>query len=173
MNTLVVFDVDDTLFHDNIKGTITENEHGLFNFTPYHSASKFSECLPIPSMIARAKSHIELGDYVTFVTARSGMDDMVKYIVTFRNQGLDIASDLVHFAGFDQDNDVPTSELKRPVFEKLLKKNIWNLAIIYEDNLRNAKVFHECCLDADTPFEGWLVTPDTETGDATIEQILI
>lgn len=157
MNTLIIVDVDDTLFVDNCKHIVNQIDD-RFDYSHYYSAETFSQCVPIQPVIDQINIHLaDPKCTVVFVTARSGMDDMDKYIETFVNAGLDVKHHDVIFAGMDQPNNSSTYELKRPVFERLLDSQIWNNALIYEDNERNLTGFHNLCLDRDIPHTLWLV----------------
>lgn len=182
MNTLVVFDVDDTLFTTNCLVDIIDAKTGKiidriagrdfdhenfakgheFGFDDYRCAVTFSKSQPIAHMIGIAKSHMaNPNDTVAFVTARCQIDDIKMYIDTFHKTGLHInKTDVIFAGGSNRNSGMSSHDLKRPVFEKLLRQNIWNQAIVYDDNAKNLKVFRELAFDVDVPCKGYLIQDD-------------
>jgi hypothetical protein len=154
MNTLIIVDVDDTLFIDNIKHIINKTDNNEFDYSHYHRADTFSQCEPIQEVIDEINEYYkDPGNKVVFVTARSGMDDMDLYIQTFINAGLDVTHDDIFFAGVDKPTSLTTYELKQPIFEQLLDSQIWNKAKMYEDNKKNLVGFMWLCVDRNLPYE--------------------
>lgn len=117
---LIIFDIDDTLFHttakiiviksDGTKISLTNQEYNnyvsepgdKFDFGEFKDAEKFSrESDPIRPMIAKLKAILNnsRSSKIIMLTARSDFDNRDKFLETFAKYGIDMSLVHVHRAG--------------------------------------------------------------------------
>lgn len=177
MNKLVIYDVDDTIFFLNGGKVFIRDEAGnlieeidakdfkeedhpideacWFDFSFYTCGKMFHDsATPNPTIVKQVLADLQDPEKtVYFVTARPEVTDMDLYIAHFHRNGLEIEREHLHFCGPEiGSEDIAASwMLKLPVFEKLLRQNIWNHAAIYDDNQKNLIVFKQACAELDIP----------------------
>lgn len=190
MNKLVIYDVDDTIFFLNDGKVYIRDEAGnmveeidakdfkeddhpiddacWFDFSFYTCGETFhNTATPNPTIIKRVIADLQDPEKtVYFVTARPEVTNLDMYIAHFHRHGLEITREHLHFCGPEiGSSDIAASwMLKLPVFEKLLRQNIWNHATIYDDNFKNLMIFKSACAELDIPNSAYHVS---STGEIT------
>mgnify|MGYP003342647669 CR=1 FL=1 len=165
LDTLYVFDIDDTLFRTNIlvhirdaNGRIVKslntqefNQYKLqpsqrYDFSDFRDADKFERTSkPIIPMIVRLRilqKDIEnTNSKIVMITGRSDFDDKDKFLDVFRRLGVDIDKIHIYRAG---NLSVPESiaDKKAAIVKTLLntEKN-YRHAVMYDDNIDNLETF--------------------------------
>jgi dephospho-CoA kinase len=182
-NKLVIFDIDDTLVHTQTKVHVVKNgkvTHSLnshdfthyklkpgeeFDFGDFSNAREFFEnAKPIIPMINQLKRDINTGNKVVMVTARSDFNDRELFLDTFRKYGVDMSKVHVYRAG-NMTDKISTEEKKKIIINRLLDKEQYNKAIMYDDAVPNLNAFVSLKKEhPDTRFYAWHVDLD---GNAT------
>jgi len=182
-NKLVIFDIDDTLVHTQTKVHVVKNgkvTHSLnshdfthyklkpgeeFDFGDFSNAREFFEnAKPIIPMINQLKRDINTGNKVVMVTARSDFNDRELFLDTFRKYGVDMNKVHVYRAG-NMTDKISTEEKKKIIINRLLDKEQYHKAIMYDDAVPNLNAFVSLKKDhPDTRFYAWHVDLD---GNAT------
>lgn len=158
---LVIFDIDDTLFHTTAKIKVVDSQgrtvHTLtnqqfnnyelkpgeqFDFGEFRSAEKFrEESVPIGPMLDKLRADVAAGHHVVMLTARSDFDDQPTIWQTFKQHGIDINKDVhLHRAGNLPGDDTPA--LKKAVYvRKWLKSGQYRAVTLYDDSESNLRAF--------------------------------
>jgi hypothetical protein len=168
----------------NVKSLINELEHGKPTrhygwfeqqnmlleeyreyFGDFSNAREFFEnAKPIIPMINQLKRDINTGNKVVMVTARSDFNDRELFLDTFRKYGVDMNKVHVYRAG-NMTDKISTEEKKKIIINRLLDKEQYNKAIMYDDAVPNLNAFVSLKKDhPDTRFYAWHVDLD---GNAT------
>jgi hypothetical protein len=115
-------------------------------------------------MINQLKRDINTGNKVVMVTARSDFNDRELFLDTFRKYGVDMSKVHVYRAG-NMTDKISTEEKKKIIINRLLDKEQYNKAIMYDDAVPNLNAFVSLKKDhPDTRFYAWHVDLD---GNAT------
>jgi hypothetical protein len=160
---LIVFDIDDTLFHttakinvikpDGTKLSLTNQQYNnyvsepgdKFDFEEFKDAEKFSrESDPIRPMIAKLKAILNNSrtSKIIMLTARSDFDDRDKFLETFARYGIDMSRVHVHRAGNLNHPNSP-AEKKAVFIRNYLNTNKYDRVTMYDDSMKNLRVFSE------------------------------
>ena len=179
---LVVFDIDDTLVYTQTKVHVVKdgeivnslNSHDFthyklqpgeeFDFGDFSNAKDFFDnSKPNIPMMSQLKKDINTGNKVVMVTARADFDDKELFLDTFRKFGVDMNKVHVYRAGNSKQGT--TEERKKAIIKKLLDKENYSKAIMYDDAKPNLHTFMELKKDhPKTRFYAWHVSLK---GDAT------
>ena len=110
MSNLVIYDIDETLFHTTAKimvvgdsgvkylsnaefNTYKLQPDEYYDFTEFSNSELFyNDSTPITNQINNLKSNIRSGDDVYLVTARSNFNDKDLFLDTFRKHDIAIDS---------------------------------------------------------------------------------
>ena len=158
---LVIFDIDDTLFHTTAMirvlkkdGTTLELTNQQFNnyvkepddkidFDEFKNAEKFKrESKPIKPMIDKLKTILSnaKNSKIIMLTARSDFDNRDVFLNTFREYGIDMSRVHVHRAGNLEEPDTP-AEKKAVIIRQYLDTNQYDHVAMYDDSIKNLQVF--------------------------------
>lgn len=189
--SLIIFDIDDTLFHTTAMIKVVNDETGeeksltnqqfndynlmpgeRFDFGEFRSAEKFrNESVPIDPMLNRLKNYVSAGHHVVMLTARANFDDQPAVADKFAEHEIEInpttgdERGYVHLyrAGELPGNDVPA--VKKQIFvRRWLKTGKYNHVAMYDDSNANLKAFKD--LQQEFPrikFEAHHVSPTGST----------
>jgi FMN phosphatase YigB (HAD superfamily) len=179
-HSLIIFDIDDTLFHTTAKIKVIKdgkpirlltnqefNHYTLkageeFDFGEFRDAEKFNqESKPIEPMIRRLKTILanEPTDRIIMLTARADFDDKETFLDTFKQNGIDMSRIHVHRAGNLPGDAIP-AEKKAIWVRKYLNTGKYNDVRLYDDSKTNLKVFKQLQAEyPDVAFKAYFVTP--------------
>jgi hypothetical protein len=179
-HSLIIFDIDDTLFHTTAKIKLIKdgklireltnqefNHYTLkageeFDFGEFRDAEKFNqESQPIMPMINRLKTILanEPNDKVIMLTARADFDDKQTFLDTFKQYGIDMSRIHVHRAGNLPGDDMP-AEKKAVWVRRYLDTGKYNDVRLYDDSKTNLSVFKNLQDEyPDIKFKAYFVTP--------------
>jgi FMN phosphatase YigB (HAD superfamily) len=180
-NKLVIFDIDDTLVHTQTKvhvikdGVVTHslNSHDFthyklkpgeeFDFGDFRNAREFFDnAKPIIPMIDLLKRDINTGNKVVMVTARADFNDRELFLDTFRKYGVNMDKVHVYRAG-NMTDKISTEDRKKIIINRLLDKEHYSKAIMYDDAVPNLNTFLSLKKEhPDTKFYAWHVDLDGE-----------
>lgn len=182
---LVIFDIDDTLFHttaeilvrsdrDNrVLRSLTNQQYNTyklkpgehFDFGEFHSAEKFEEeSVPIGPMLDRLRQDLAAGHRVVMLTARSDFDHQPTVWRTFKRHGIDINRDVhLYRAGNLPGGESPA--IKKAKFVRMwLDQHGYKKVTLYDDSEANLRVFKD--LHREFPkvkFQAYHVQPEGDT----------
>lgn len=178
--SLVIFDIDDTLLHTTAKikvvnaGKVVKeltnqefNHYELqpgeqFDFGEFKNAEKFrQESKPIKPMIRRLKNILANAkdSKVIMLTARADFDDKHTFLDTFANLGIDMSHVHVHRAGNLPGNNIP-AEKKAVWVRHYLDTHAYSKVTMYDDSMTNLKVFKKLALEyPNVNFAAFYVSP--------------
>ncbi len=156
--SLVIFDIDDTLFHSSAKVFIKKggkviksltaaeyNEYQLqdgesFDFSDFKSAATFSKTAkPIKSVLNIAKQLLKRNSDVYIVTARADLDDKQVFLDVFRKNGVPIDKTHIFRAGNIKAPSGPIAKAK--IIDTLLKRKDYGSAYMFDDHKDNLRAF--------------------------------
>lgn len=161
---LVIFDIDDTLFHTTAQIRVIDaktgkplrsltnqqfNDYKLqpgeeFDFGEFSSAEKFEEeSVPIGPMLDQLRKDLSAGHRVVMLTAREDFDNQPAIWRTFKRHGIDINKDVhLYRAGNLPGNEHPAE--KKAKFVRLwLGRSPYQRITLYDDSERNLRVFKD------------------------------
>ena len=158
MSNLVIYDIDETLFHTTAKimvvgdsgvkylsnaefNTYKLQPDEYYDFTEFSNSELFyNESTPITNQINNLKCNIQSGDDVYLVTARSNFNDKDLFLDTFRKHDIAIDSIRVERCGNIKDlGDV--SIRKSVVIYNILKTKQYKTVKLVDDSLANLREF--------------------------------
>lgn len=163
--TLVVFDLDDTLFRSDhlqifyrcpIQGLIpvtSEKFYALlkdatfddFVFPGFDCHFQFRKATPIVSPVKDCAQWLSNPDAdVHLVTLRENFIDFGHFVETLHQHNLPFSHENIWLCGREKPDD--GGNRKRITFDNLFASNKYGQAIIYEDNEDNIKSFAEAAL---------------------------
>jgi hypothetical protein len=158
---LLIFDIDDTLFHTTAKinvikngkvvRSLTNQEYNTyqpepdeqFDFGEFRNAEKFNrESEPIRPMIAKLKAILKVATNckIIMLTARSDFDDRDTFLQTFAKYGIDMSRVHVHRAGNLEQPTTP-AERKAVFVRRYLDTGRYYRVSMYDDSMANLRVF--------------------------------
>lgn len=161
MKTLVIFDIDDTLFTTDAKIHVTENGHRRYSLTPhelnsfvledghqldfsdFRCSSKFANTAkPVKNMFRNAKRMMRRMTNTDFiiVTARADLTDRDLFLATFQKHGFPVHRTHVYRAG---NLNRPSAEAKRIKIDNILRKTHgqYKQVMMFDDSRSNLKEF--------------------------------
>lgn len=167
MSVLSCFDLDGTLFKTKAKTIVLKNgkpirelddkelqhyklkEDESFDWSQFESAEFFyKNAIPIKKTLAFAKGLIDKKrksptDKIIVVTARPPVDNISKFLGTFRKHGLDTDQMKVERVGdWTKSYDAPKiARQKTYVIKKHLSYGQFNMVQMFEDNKDNLRTF--------------------------------
>lgn len=172
MKTLVVFDVDDTIFHIDVPlkvldddGNVIQTMRGQevyalsneqiesmkFCMLDYACSETFyNTSKPIPGMVELVQKSLQGDDDVLFITARHGIDNRSRYIEKFHDHDMLIHDHQIHFVGRwrpDRRTKTSASDDKRVKFEEIMQSQLYDHITIYDDSTKNLDALWEISLD--------------------------
>jgi uncharacterized FlaG/YvyC family protein len=161
-NELVIFDIDDTLFHTTAMINVIDKETGRviqsltnqqfnnyrlkpgenFDFGEFRNAQKFrDESVPIDPMLDQLKKDKKAGKEVRMLTARSNFDNQPVVYQKFIDHGIDINQDVyLKRAGEVPGNESPAIK-KQIVVRDWLSGSKFNSVTMYDDSDKNLEAF--------------------------------
>jgi FMN phosphatase YigB (HAD superfamily) len=182
--SLVIFDIDDTLLHTTAKikvvnngrvvRTLTNQEFNNyqlqpgeeFDFGEFRNAEKFNqESEPIGPMINKLKTILDHSptSKVIFLTARADFDDKNLFLKTFHDLGIDMSRVHVHRAGNLPGDEIP-AEKKAVWVRRYADTGLYDHIRLYDDSRSNLAVFNS--LKKEYPnidFRAYYVGPEGDT----------
>lgn len=186
--SLVIFDIDDTLMHTTAKVAVVKdgkkikslsnqefNNYQLqpgekFDFGEFRDAEKFSkESQPIEPMVNKLKTILDNAgnSKVIMLTARSDFDNKDLFLKTFSDLGIDMSRVHVHRAGNLPGNQLP-AEKKAIWVRRYLDTDKFNHVRLYDDSMTNLTVFKALKSEyPDVDFRAFYVGPKGQT--STVE----
>lgn len=182
--SLVIFDIDDTLLHTtakvkvvkggNVVQTLTNQEFNNytlkpgeeFDFGEFRDAEKFNrESQPIEPMINKLKTILaHAGNAkVIMLTARADFDNKKLFLKTFSDLGIDMSRVHVHRAGNIEGDSLP-AEKKAVWVRRYLDTDKYNHVRLYDDSMTNLRVFKGLKQEyPEVDFRAYYVGPRGET----------
>lgn len=153
--SLIIFDIDDTLFRTTAKVKVMKNETLIkklnsvefitynlgpdehFNLDEFIDSSKFNqESIPINRMIVKLKQYLTLKDTVVILlTARSDLDNRDIFLNTFQRYGIDTNKLHIHRAGNISGVSIP--EKKAYYIKSYLDTGMFDTVVMYDDSKHN------------------------------------
>jgi hypothetical protein len=161
VNTLSVWDIDDTLFvspktnvyvvknNKIVKKLSTEEFNGYklgagekFNFFEFRDSQLFfNTAQPLSANLKKAKSALESKNtMVLILTARADFNDKNKFLRKFEMYGLDMSKPNIHVAR-SGNLGVGTASGKKAVLQEVFKTGKFTKAMMYDDDSRNLDAF--------------------------------
>jgi len=182
---LVIFDIDDTLFHTTAMIDVVDKETGRvvqsltnqqfnnyklkpgeeFDFKQFRDAKKFrDESVPIDPMLDQLKQDLSSGKNVVMLTARSDFNNQPLVWEKFKEHGIDINKDVHLFrAGNAPGNDPPA--IKKQIHVRdWLSSGKFSSVTMYDDSNSNLTAFK--ALQKEFPqvqFSAHHVSPEGQT----------
>lgn len=177
--TLVVFDIDETLFHTKAKVKVVKDKKVIreldnqefnsyklrdgeqYDFGQFKSSEIFKQTsTPIGRMIGRLKTVLRnmtsKNSQVILSTARQNFDNKEVFLDTFRSYGIDI--DRVYVERTGNLGLGSSAKNKRFTFHKYLRKGIFNKVRFFDDSKDNINSFKSLRKHyPNIEFEAWLV----------------
>lgn len=158
MKNLVIYDIDETLFHTTARIAVVSNagirylSNSEFNtyvlqpgesydFSEFTNSQTFyNESKPINKQLDSLKSDIRCGNDVYLVTARSNFDNKELFLDTFRKH--DIAIDSVRVERCGNIKDLTDVSIKKSiVIYNILKTQPYKTVKLIDDSLTNLMEF--------------------------------
>ena len=159
--SLVIFDIDDTLLHTTAKIKVVKDNTAIkelsnqefnnyklqpgedFDFGEFKNADMFNkESKPIKPMISRLQRILKnaANSKVIMLTARADFDNKQKFLATFEKFGIDMRQVHVHRAGNLPGLNSPAD--KKAVWIKhYLDKGLYSSVVMYDDAMSNLFAF--------------------------------
>jgi len=159
---LVIFDIDDTLFHTTAQIKVVDTETGkpirsltnqqfndyklkpgeAFDFGEFRNAEKFEEeSIPIGPMLDQLRKDLSAGHRVVMLTAREDFDDQPAIWRTFKRHGIDINRDVHLYRAGNLPDDEHPAEKKAKFVRLWLSRTPYKKITLYDDSERNLRVF--------------------------------
>lgn len=182
--SLVIFDIDDTLMHTTAKVKVVKdgqvvkllnnrefNDYKLkpgeqFDFGEFKDAEKFNrESTPIQPMVNKLKTILDHAGRakVIMLTARSDFDNKDLFLKTFNDLGIDMSRVHVHRAGSLPGENLP-AEKKAVWVRRYLDTDKYDHVRLYDDSMTNLRVFKQLKSEyPDVDFRAYYVGPKGET----------
>jgi FMN phosphatase YigB (HAD superfamily) len=182
--SLVIFDIDDTLLHTTAKikvvsqgrvvRTLTNQEFNNyelqpgeeFDFGEFRNAEKFNqESKPIGPMVNKLKTILDHSpnSKVIMLTARADFDNRDLFLKTFTDLGIDMSRVHVHRAGNLPGDEIP-AEKKAVWVRRYADTGLYDHIRLYDDSRSNLAVFAD--LKKEYPnidFRAYYVGPEGST----------
>lgn len=163
---LIIFDIDETIFHtfaminvlknNKIIKKLNNQEFNIYNlkdgekfdFSEFRNSEIFyNTSKPINNIFNLARRYIDKlskNDKLIFLTAREDFDDKQKFLETFRKYGLNIDHPNVYVERSGNLNNIKNVEKRKNIIiEKYLKTNKYCYIKMYDDSLKNLKEFYK------------------------------
>lgn len=180
MNSLFVFDVDETLFKTNATVKVLDGgwvvrslsnsefntykleQNQQFDFNEFINARLFyNEAIPIDPMLTRVKEiyrYKDRSDKIIILTAREDMDQRDLYLKKFIDNGIKINGIHIYRAGNNKAS-IKVADKKALVIRNHIEKYYFNKIYFFDDSHDNLKVFLDLKTDyPDIEFYAWSVT---------------
>jgi len=161
-NQLVIFDIDDTLFHTTAKILVRDKETGetirsltnqefndyklkpneVYDFGEFRNAEKFEEeSIPIGPMLDQLRQDLRAGHRVVMLTAREDFDNQKTIWRTFKRHGIDINRDVHLYRAGNLPGSESPAEKKAKFVRLWLNKHLYDSVTLYDDSTTNLRVF--------------------------------
>ena len=157
---LIIYDIDDTLFHTTAQIEVRKNGQSIrkltnqefnnyqlqpgeeFDFGEFRNAEKFAqESRPIENMIAKLKKDLAGGNTVCMLTARADFDKQHIIADFFKSYGIDINKDVHLYRAGNIEGAASPAEKKAKFVRKWLDTGKYSSATLYDDSGNNLRVF--------------------------------
>ena len=160
-NELVIFDIDDTLFHTTAMITVRDADDAVvekltnkefnnyklepgqyYDFGEFKDARKFEEeSIPIGPMLDQLRLDLSQGKRVVMLTARGDFNDQPTIWRTFKRHGIDINKDVHLYRAENWPSSEPPAYKKARFIRVWLDRHLYDVVTLYDDSERNLSVF--------------------------------